>query len=481
MLMVCHHLDPSVPEDLAFAESRIRPTHDRRRGPAARPRRDLDDRLGRPGDGPGRRGGAAHLADRARDEGPARVAGRRRGRTTTCGPAGTSPSTRSARRSRTASTAEVGSVEPGKLADLVLWEPAFFGVRPHVVLKGGMIAWAQMGDANASIPTPQPVLPRPMFGALRRSPRDLACTSSRRRRSRPGWPTGWPSPPAGAGRRRAPARQGRHAGEHRDCREIEVDPDTFTVPVDGEVWEPDPVPRAADGPALLPVLSEPLAALLTLADSRLPAGGHAHSGGVEQAVAAGLVTDAASLEAFLRRRLATAGRGRGRAGRRRLPRRPTPRGAGWRALDAERRADAVAGAAGGVPASRAAGWSGSAGRPGRTRPGRRCPAAPHHPVALGVAAHAGRAVDPRRGARPRPTWPAAGDGRPAAARRMDPLGMDRDRPRGSPADALGSPRRRRGWPTTVRACGPAAAAAHRPAARPARRAARRRKDRFFAS
>ncbi|WP_264001590.1 amidohydrolase family protein, partial [Mycolicibacterium gadium] len=59
---------------------------------------------------------------------------------------------------------EVGSVEVGKLADLVLWEPAFFGVRPHAVLKGGMIAWAAMGDANASIPTPQPVLPRPMFG-----------------------------------------------------------------------------------------------------------------------------------------------------------------------------------------------------------------------------------------------------------------------------------------------------------------------------
>src|ERR1700694_498367 len=60
---------------------------------------------------------------------------------------------------------ELGSVEVGKLADLVLWDPAFFGVRPHVVLKGGMIAWAQMGDANASIPTPQPVLPRPMWGA----------------------------------------------------------------------------------------------------------------------------------------------------------------------------------------------------------------------------------------------------------------------------------------------------------------------------
>ena len=61
---------------------------------------------------------------------------------------------------------EVGSVEPGKLADLVLWNPAFFGVKPAMILKGGMIAAAPMGDPNASIPTPQPVHYRPMFGAF---------------------------------------------------------------------------------------------------------------------------------------------------------------------------------------------------------------------------------------------------------------------------------------------------------------------------
>jgi urease subunit alpha len=60
----------------------------------------------------------------------------------------------------------VGSVEAGKLADLVLWKPAFFGVKPEMVIKGGMIAWSQMGDANASIPTPQPVHMRPMFGSF---------------------------------------------------------------------------------------------------------------------------------------------------------------------------------------------------------------------------------------------------------------------------------------------------------------------------
>src|SRR5690606_10841367 len=64
---------------------------------------------------------------------------------------------------------EVGSVEVGKLADLVLWKPAFFGVKPEIVVKGGFIAWAQMGDPNASIPTPQPVAMRPMFGAYGRA------------------------------------------------------------------------------------------------------------------------------------------------------------------------------------------------------------------------------------------------------------------------------------------------------------------------
>jgi urease subunit alpha len=61
---------------------------------------------------------------------------------------------------------QVGSIEPGKLADVVIWKPAFFGVKPEMIVKGGFIAWSAMGDANASIPTPQPVLYRPMFGAF---------------------------------------------------------------------------------------------------------------------------------------------------------------------------------------------------------------------------------------------------------------------------------------------------------------------------
>jgi urease subunit alpha len=69
---------------------------------------------------------------------------------------------------------EVGSIELGKLADLVIWKPAFFGVKPETILKGGFIAWANMGDPNASIPTPQPTMYRPQFGAFGKA---LAATS----------------------------------------------------------------------------------------------------------------------------------------------------------------------------------------------------------------------------------------------------------------------------------------------------------------
>jgi urease subunit alpha len=76
---------------------------------------------------------------------------------------------------------EIGSVAVGKWADLVIWRPAFFGVRPEIVIKGGFIAWAQMGDPNASIPTPQPLRMRPMFGALGRAvgPTSIAFVSKR--------------------------------------------------------------------------------------------------------------------------------------------------------------------------------------------------------------------------------------------------------------------------------------------------------------
>jgi urease subunit alpha len=135
---------------------------------------------------------------------------------------------------------EVGSVEVGKLADLVLWQPAFFGVRPRVVVKGGMIAWAAMGDSNASIPTPQPVLLRPMFGAAAAS---AAATSVH-----------FVAPAAVQGRLANRLAVRRRLVSVRDTRalrkadlplndalpRIEVDPETFTVRIDGEVVEPQP-------------------------------------------------------------------------------------------------------------------------------------------------------------------------------------------------------------------------------------------------
>ncbi|HVL98637.1 MAG TPA: urease subunit alpha, partial [Egibacteraceae bacterium] len=173
MLMVCHHLKPSIPEDLAFAESRIRPStiaaedvlHDL--GAISIIGSD-SQAMGRIGEVVLRTWQTAHVMKRRRGSLPGdgdadnHRARRYVAKYTIC------PAVAHGL------DGEVGSVEVGKLADLVLWDPAFFGVRPHVVLKGGMIAWAAMGDANASIPTPQPVLPRPMFGA---TPTVAAATS----------------------------------------------------------------------------------------------------------------------------------------------------------------------------------------------------------------------------------------------------------------------------------------------------------------
>jgi urease subunit alpha len=169
MLMVCHHLNPAVPEDLAFAESRIRPStmaaedllHDL--GAISIIGSD-SQAMGRVGEVVLRTWQTAHV-----------MKGRRGAL-----PGDGAADNQRARRYVAKYTicpavahgidGEVGSVEAGKLADLVLWDPAFFGVRPHLVVKGGAIAWAAMGDANASIPTPQPILPRPMFGAYGAAP-----------------------------------------------------------------------------------------------------------------------------------------------------------------------------------------------------------------------------------------------------------------------------------------------------------------------
>jgi urease subunit alpha len=239
MLMVCHHLSPSIPEDLAFAESRIRPStiaaedllHDL--GAISMIGSD-SQAMGRIGEVVLRTWQTAHVMKARRglltgDVDNDNLRARRYvAKYTICPAVAHGMDT------------EIGSVEPGKLADLVLWDPAFFGVRPQVVVKGGMIAWAQMGDANASIPTPQPILPRPMFGA---APPVAAATSVHfvseqaiedgladridvRRRL------------VAVGNVRSKTKA--DMPENTATPNIQVDPDTFTVRIDGEVWAEQP-------------------------------------------------------------------------------------------------------------------------------------------------------------------------------------------------------------------------------------------------
>jgi urease subunit alpha len=166
MLMVCHHLSPNVPEDVAFADSRIRPetiaAEDVLHDLGAISMMSSDSQaMGRIGEVICRTWQTADKMKKQR--GP--LAGdtaeadnlrvRRYIAKYTINPAIAHGISR-----------HVGSVEVGKLADLVLWKPAFFGVKPEIVIKGGFIAGAMMGDGNASIPTPQPVVTRPMFGAF---------------------------------------------------------------------------------------------------------------------------------------------------------------------------------------------------------------------------------------------------------------------------------------------------------------------------
>jgi urease subunit alpha len=169
MLMVCHHLDPNLPEDVAFAESRIRgetiAAEDILHDLGAISMMSSDSQaMGRIGEVITR---TWQTADKMKQQ---------RGRLPE--EAGENDNVRIKRyvSKYTINPAIahgmshlIGSVAKGKLADLVLWRPAMFGAKPEMVIKGGVIAWAQMGDPNASIPTPQPVLMRPMFGAFGRA------------------------------------------------------------------------------------------------------------------------------------------------------------------------------------------------------------------------------------------------------------------------------------------------------------------------
>jgi urease subunit alpha len=237
MLMVCHHLNQQVPEDVAFAESRIRPetmaAEDVLHDLGAISMMSSDSQaMGRVGEVVSRTWQTAHVMKQAR--------GALRGQS------GEHDNLRIKRyvAKYTINPAiahgisdYVGSIEVGKWADLVLWSPAFFGVKPDLILKGGMIAGAVMGDPNASIPTPEPVRYRPMFGAFGHAHETLAATFvSQASLDRQGLP--------GSLRRTLlPVRNTRALGK-RDMvlndalPAIEIDANRYTVTIDGERIEP---------------------------------------------------------------------------------------------------------------------------------------------------------------------------------------------------------------------------------------------------
>ena len=245
MLMVCHHLNPDIPEDVAFADSRIRPEtiaaedvlHDL--GIFSMVSSD-SQAMGRVGEVVPRTWQVADQMKKARgplagDEAYAdneRI--RRYVAKYTINPAITM-----------GIADQVGSVEVGKLADLVLWEPAFFGVKPHLVLKGGQIAAAVMGDPNASIPTPQPQTIRPQFGALGQAVHEgsLRFVSRAAFEDGVGERLGLRMPVVPVGNTRTLTKSDLvHNG---NTGRIEVDPQTYQVRVDGELVTCEPAEQLA--------------------------------------------------------------------------------------------------------------------------------------------------------------------------------------------------------------------------------------------
>ncbi len=239
MLMVCHHLDPAIAEDIAFAESRIRretiAAEDILHDLGAFSMLSSDSQaMGRVGEVIIRTWQTAHKMKVQRGklrEDPARHDNHRVRRYIakyTINPAiahGISH--------------VVGSVEPGKLADLVLWKPAFFGVKPSLILKGGMIAAAAMGDPNASIPTPQPVHYRPMFGAFGKALSTSVTFVSKAALKNPALRKLELAKPLVAVRNTR--RIGKQDMKQNDALpRIDVDPETYEVRADGELLVCEP-------------------------------------------------------------------------------------------------------------------------------------------------------------------------------------------------------------------------------------------------
>jgi len=246
--MICHHLNPQVPEDVAFAESRIRPEtiaaedvlHDL--GVISMISSD-SQAMGRVGEVVTRTWQTAHKMKVQRGALAANHYG------TLPGDSNGSDNSRAKRyvAKYTINPAithgmatEIGSIEPGKLADLVLWKPAFFGVKPEMIVKGGFIAWTAMGDPNASIPTPQPVLYRPMFGSFGAAIAPTSITFLSETALNAGLPQR-----LGLKKLIAPVRNCRRIGKkdmiHNNATpNIEVNPETYEVRVDGTLITCEP-------------------------------------------------------------------------------------------------------------------------------------------------------------------------------------------------------------------------------------------------
>ncbi len=244
MLMVCHHLSPSIPEDLAFAESRIRKetiaAEDILHDLGALSMMSSDSQaMGRVGEVIIRTWQTAdkmkqqrgRLFEERGDNDNLRV--RRYIAKYTINPAiahGVSQ--------------HIGSIEPGKLADLVLWTPAFFGVKPDLIIKGGMIAAAPMGDPNASIPTPQPVHYRPMFGAYGRAVQSTSLTFVSKSALQNGLRDRLGVTKEFVAVDNTRSGIGKKSMIHNDATpEIEIDPETYDVRADGELLFCEPAER----------------------------------------------------------------------------------------------------------------------------------------------------------------------------------------------------------------------------------------------
>jgi urease subunit alpha len=240
MLMVCHHLDPNLPEDVAFAESRIRgetiAAEDILHDMGAISMMSSDSQaMGRIGEVITRTWQTADKMKQLRGRLP--------------GEQGDNDNLRIKRyiSKYTINPAIahgmaqfIGSVEVGRLADLVLWKPAFFGAKPEMVIKGGVIAWAQMGDPNASIPTPQPVFMRPMFGSFGRATGPISIAFVSQLCKKKGIASSY-----GLTKRIEAVRQCRKLSK-QDMKwnsalpQITVDPETYEVRADGELLVCEP-------------------------------------------------------------------------------------------------------------------------------------------------------------------------------------------------------------------------------------------------